>query len=66
MFERFTDQARQVVVFAIDEARTHGHNYVGTERLLVGLLRDTKSPAFGILEPISRLGSWPSSARLPA
>jgi ATP-dependent Clp protease ATP-binding subunit ClpA len=40
MFERFTDQARQVVVFAQEEARALRHNYIGTEHLLLGLLRE--------------------------
>jgi len=37
MFERFTDRARTVVVLAQEEARTLGHNYIGTEHLLLGL-----------------------------
>ena len=40
MFERFTERARQVVVFAQDEARLLKHNYIGTEHLLLGLLRE--------------------------
>ena len=40
MFERFTDQARQVVVFAQEEARVLRHNYIGTEHILLGLLRE--------------------------
>ena len=40
MFERFTERARQVVVFAQDEARELRHNYIGTEHLLLGLLRE--------------------------
>ena len=39
MFERFTEPAREVVVLAQDEARSLRHNYVGTEHLLLGLLR---------------------------
>ncbi len=39
MFERFTEEARQVVVFAQEEARTLRHNYIGTEHILLGLLR---------------------------
>ena len=39
MFERFTERARQVVVLAQDEARALKHNYIGTEHLLLGLLR---------------------------
>jgi ATP-dependent Clp protease ATP-binding subunit ClpC len=38
MFERFTEQARQVVVFAQEEARGLGHNHIGTEHILLGLL----------------------------
>jgi ATP-dependent Clp protease ATP-binding subunit ClpC len=39
MFERFTDQARQVVVLAQEEARLMRHGHIGTEHLLVGLAR---------------------------
>jgi Clp amino terminal domain, pathogenicity island component len=40
VFERFTEQARQVVVLAQEEARTLKHNYIGTEHILLGLLRE--------------------------
>lgn len=40
MFERFTDRARQVIVLAQEEARLLKHNYIGTEHLLLGLMRD--------------------------
>jgi ATP-dependent Clp protease ATP-binding subunit ClpA len=40
MFERFTDRARQTVVLAQEEARQLGHSYIGTEHLLLGLLRE--------------------------
>jgi ATP-dependent Clp protease ATP-binding subunit ClpC len=40
MFERFTEQARRVIVLAQDEARAFKHNYIGTEHLLLGLLRE--------------------------
>jgi ATP-dependent Clp protease ATP-binding subunit ClpC len=39
VFERFSEHARQVVVHAQDEARTLQHNYIGTEHILLGLLR---------------------------
>jgi ATP-dependent Clp protease ATP-binding subunit ClpC len=39
VFEKFTERARQVVVMAQDEARALNHNYIGTEHLLLGLLR---------------------------
>jgi Clp amino terminal domain, pathogenicity island component len=40
MLERFTDQARRVVVLAEEEARTLDHNWIGTEHLLLGVLRE--------------------------
>jgi ATP-dependent Clp protease ATP-binding subunit ClpC len=40
MFELFTNQARQVVVLAQEEARMLQHNYVGTEHLLLGLIHE--------------------------
>ena len=40
MFERFTDQARRVVVLAQEEARMLGHGYIGTEHILLGLLAE--------------------------
>ena len=39
MFERFTDRARQVVVYAQEEAQSLKHGYIGTEHLLLGVLR---------------------------
>ena len=50
MFERFTERARQVVVYAQDEARSLKHNYIGTEHLLLGLLREEEGPAARVLE----------------
>ena len=40
MFERFTNPARQVVVLAQDEARDLRHDYIGTEHVLLGLIRE--------------------------
>ena len=40
VFERFTDRARRSVVFAQEEARLLNHNYIGTEHILLGLLRE--------------------------
>ena len=39
MFERFTERARDVVALAQEEARGLGHGHIGTEHLLLGLLR---------------------------
>src|ERR671930_2279732 len=49
MFERFTERARQVVVLAQEEARTLGHNYIGTEHILLGLVRENEGVAARIL-----------------
>jgi ATP-dependent Clp protease ATP-binding subunit ClpC len=50
VFERFTERARQVVVFAQDEARALKHNYIGTEHILLGLLRVEDGLAARVLE----------------
>jgi len=49
MFERFTERARQVVVLAQEEARALRHNYIGTEHLLLGLLREADGVAARVL-----------------
>src|ERR687895_2560143 len=49
MFERFTERARQVVVLAQDEARALRHNYIGTEHILLGLVRENEGVAARIL-----------------
>jgi len=52
VFERFTERARQVVVLAQDEARVLRHNYIGTEHLLLGLLREEEGLAARVLESL--------------
>jgi ATP-dependent Clp protease ATP-binding subunit ClpC len=52
VFERFTERARQVVVFAQDEARSLKHNYIGTEHLLLGLLREEEGIGARALESL--------------
>jgi ATP-dependent Clp protease ATP-binding subunit ClpC len=52
MFERFTERARLVVVLAQDEARALGHDYIGTEHLLLGLLREQEGVAAHVLEAL--------------
>ena len=49
MFERFTSRARQVVVLAQEEARSLKHNYIGTEHLLLGLVREDEGVAARVL-----------------
>jgi len=49
MFERFTEQARQVVVLAQEEARLMRHGHIGTEHLLVALARGDDDVATPLL-----------------
>ena len=60
MFERFTDEARQVVVKAQLEARNLKHGYIGTEHLLLGLLAVEEGMASKVL---TRLGMTLGAAR---
>jgi ATP-dependent Clp protease ATP-binding subunit ClpC len=52
MFERFTERARQAIVLAQDEARMLKHNYIGTEHLLLGLLREEDGLAARALDSL--------------
>ena len=47
-----TPRAKRVIELAIDEARNLGHNYIGTEHLLLGLLREGEGVAAGVLESL--------------
>ena len=53
MFERFTERARKVVVLAQEEARHFNHNYIGTEHLLLGLLREDEGVAARALSSLN-------------
>jgi ATP-dependent Clp protease ATP-binding subunit ClpC len=53
MFERFTERARRVVVLAQEESRLLGHNYIGTEHLLLGLLAEKEGVAARALESLN-------------
>jgi ATP-dependent Clp protease ATP-binding subunit ClpC len=59
MFARFTAEAREAVVFAQEEAARLRHPWLGTEHLLLGLLRRTDTPASRVL---SSLGVTAASA----
>jgi Clp amino terminal domain, pathogenicity island component len=52
MFERFTERARRVVVLAQEEARMLNHNYIGTEHILLGLIREGQGVAGRALESL--------------
>ena len=47
-----TPRAKKVVELAVDEARRMNHTYIGTEHLLVGLLREGEGVAAGVLESL--------------
>jgi ATP-dependent Clp protease ATP-binding subunit ClpA len=62
MFEKFTERARQVVVLAQEEARLFKHNYIGTEHILLGLLREEEGLAaralFSMDVSVERVRAW--------
>jgi ATP-dependent Clp protease ATP-binding subunit ClpA len=49
VYERFTDRGRRVLVLAQDEARLLGHSFIGTEHLLLGLVKDEEGIAGKVL-----------------
>jgi len=49
---KFTERAKKVLVFAQDEATRFNHNYIGTEHLLLGLVREGEGIAAGVLESL--------------
>ncbi|HTA96434.1 MAG TPA: P-loop NTPase fold protein [Solirubrobacteraceae bacterium] len=52
MFERFTERARQVIVLAREEAGALNYDYIGTEHILLGLLREQEGLAARALESL--------------
>jgi ATP-dependent Clp protease ATP-binding subunit ClpC len=47
-----TPRAKKVIELAVDEARRLGHHYIGTEHLLLGLVREGEGIAAGVLESL--------------
>src|SRR5437899_11496705 len=50
MFERFTDKGRKIIVLAREEAERHQNDYLGTEHLVLAILRETDGEALMILK----------------
>ena len=50
MFERFTEKAIKVVMLAQEESRRLGHNFVGTEQILLGLVGEGAGVATKVLK----------------
>jgi ATP-dependent Clp protease ATP-binding subunit ClpC len=53
MFDRFTERARKVIALAREEAGRLGHDYIGTEHLLLGLIREGGGVAAAVLENLN-------------
>ena len=49
MFDRFTNRARQVIIIARKEADRFNHNYIGTEHILLGLIKLGQGVAVNVL-----------------
>ena len=52
MFERFTEKAIKVIMLAQEEARRLGHNFVGTEQILLGLIGEGTGVAAKVLKSL--------------
>ena len=48
-FEKFSERARRVLSLAQEEAQRFNHNYIGTEHILLGLVRETEGVAARVL-----------------
>lgn len=57
MFERFTDKGRKIIILAREEAERHQNDYLGTEHLVLAILRETDGIALMILK---KMGFPPS------
>ena len=71
----FTPRAKRVLELSVDEARQLGHNYVGTEHLLLGLIREGEGVAARVLLELGvdrkkvreeTLSSWAGRPRYPS
>ena len=50
MFNRFTERARKVILLAKEEAKRFNHDYIGTEHILLGLIKESEGVAVAVLE----------------
>ncbi|GAA5076041.1 Clp protease N-terminal domain-containing protein [Nocardia iowensis] len=64
MFERFSDQARRVIVLTQEQAREHGHDFIGAEHMLLAILRACEiGSAATTARALAQLGIDPAAAR---
>lgn len=61
MFERFTDRGRKIIILAREEAEKHQNDYLGTEHLLLAILRDVEGVPLIILK---KMGLSPEQIRM--
>ncbi len=61
MFNRFTERARKVILLAKEEAKRFNHDYIGTEHILLGLIREGEGVAAVVLQ---KMGLSPDKIRL--
>ncbi len=52
MLERFTERARKVMLLAKEEAKRFNHDYIGTEHILLGLIREGEGVAAAVLQSL--------------
>ena len=50
MFKRFTERARRVIILAREEAELYRHEYLGTEHILQGVIKDGGGIAVAIIQ----------------
>ena len=58
MYERFTDRARKVMQLANQEAQRFNHEYIGTEHILLGLLKEGQGVAANVLKNLDTTPTW--------
>lgn len=61
MFERFTDKGRKIIILAREEAERHQNDYLGTEHLVLAVLREGDGVALAVLK---KMGLSPEQAKL--
>ena len=69
MFERFTDKGRKIIILAREEAERHQNDYLGTEHLVLAILRESDGIALMILKKMglsTEQIDWKLSATSPA
>lgn len=61
MFERFTDRGRKIIILAREEAEKHQNDYLGTEHILLAILRDGEGAPLIVLK---KMGLSPEQIRM--